>query len=88
MHVLAAPVNNTSGLVTCTTAPATGVQVTAPYDTDVRARVDSDQLKVTDLANQFGSGRQIPVAFATGDGSAAATEGGVVLDKPYRQYSL
>ncbi len=54
-------VDTTTGLVTFTTAPATGVQVTADFSFDVPVRFDSDQMEVTIETYQLGTWGQIPV---------------------------
>jgi uncharacterized protein (TIGR02217 family) len=54
-------VDTTTGLVTFTTAPAAGVQVTADFAFDVPARFDSDQMDVTIETYQLGSWGQIQV---------------------------
>jgi uncharacterized protein (TIGR02217 family) len=54
-------VNTATGLVTFTTAPAVGVQVTADVDFDVPVRFDSDQMDITIETWQLGSWGQIPV---------------------------
>jgi uncharacterized protein (TIGR02217 family) len=52
-------VNTATGLVTFTTAPASGVQVTADFEFDVPARFDSDQMDITIETYQLGSWGQI-----------------------------
>jgi uncharacterized protein (TIGR02217 family) len=54
-------VNTATGLVTFTTAPASGVQVTADFEFDVPVRFDSDQMEITIETYQLGSWGQIPV---------------------------
>jgi uncharacterized protein (TIGR02217 family) len=54
-------VNTATGLVTFTTAPASGVQVTADLEFDVPVRFDSDQMDITIETYQLGSWGQIPV---------------------------
>jgi uncharacterized protein (TIGR02217 family) len=54
-------VNTATGLVTFTTAPASGVQVTADFELDVPVRFDSDQMDLTIETWQLGSWGQIPV---------------------------
>lgn len=54
-------VNTATGLVTFTTAPATGVQVTADFEFDVPVRFDSDQMDITIETYQLGSWGQIQV---------------------------
>ena len=54
-------VNTATGIVTFTTAPASGVQVTADFEFDVPVRFDSDQMDVTIETYQLGSWGQIPV---------------------------
>jgi uncharacterized protein (TIGR02217 family) len=54
-------VNTATGLVTFTTAPASGVQVTADFEFDVPVRFDSDQMDITIETYDLGSWGQIPV---------------------------
>lgn len=54
-------VNTATGVVTFTTAPAAGVQVTADFAFDVPVRFDSDQMDITIETYQLGSWGQIPV---------------------------
>jgi len=54
-------VNTATGLVTFTTAPASGVQVTADFEFDVPVRFDSDQMDITLETYQLGSWGQISV---------------------------
>jgi len=54
-------VNTSTGLVTFTTAPAAGVQVTADFEFDVPVRFDSDQMDITIETYQLGSWGQIQV---------------------------
>jgi uncharacterized protein (TIGR02217 family) len=54
-------VDTATGLVTFTTAPAPGVQVTVDFAFDVPARFDSDQMDITIETYQLGSWGQIPV---------------------------
>jgi uncharacterized protein (TIGR02217 family) len=54
-------VDNTTGLVTFTTAPNVGVQIAADFTFDVPVRFDSDQMDVTIETYQLGSWGQIPV---------------------------
>lgn len=54
-------VNTATGIVTFTTAPASGVQVTADFEFDVPVRFDSDQMDITIETYQLGSWGQIPV---------------------------
>ena len=51
----------TTGLVTLTSAPASGVQATADFEFDVPVRFDSDQMDITIETYQLGSWGQIPV---------------------------
>ena len=53
--------NTATGLVTFTTAPASGVQVTADFEFDVPVRFDSDQMDITLETYQLGSWGQISV---------------------------
>lgn len=55
-------VNTATGLVTFTTAPALGVQVTADFEFDAPVRFDSDQMDLTIETYQLGSWGQIQVA--------------------------
>ena len=52
-------VNTATGIVTFTTAPASGVQVTADFGFDIPARFDSDQMDITIETYQIGSWGQI-----------------------------
>lgn len=52
-------VDTATGLVTFTSAPASGVQVTADFEFDVPARFDSDQMDITIETYQLGSWGQI-----------------------------
>ena len=54
-------IDTTTGLVTFTTAPAVGVQVTADFVFDVPVRFDSDQMEVTIETFELGTWGQIPV---------------------------
>jgi uncharacterized protein (TIGR02217 family) len=54
-------VDVTTGVVTFTTAPASGVVVTADFDFDVPARFDTDQMEITIETYQLGTWGQIPV---------------------------
>ncbi len=54
-------VDTATGLVTFTTAPAVGVQITADFAFDVPVRFDSDQMDLTIETYQLGSWGQIPV---------------------------
>ncbi len=54
-------VDTTTGLVTFTTAPGSGVQVTTDFEFDVPVRFDSERMDVTIEAYQLGSWGQIPV---------------------------
>ncbi len=54
-------IDNTTGLVTFTTAPTAGVQVTADFTFDVPVRFDSDLMDVTIETYQLGTWGQIPV---------------------------
>ncbi|MEO1610633.1 MAG: DUF2460 domain-containing protein [Pseudomonadota bacterium] len=53
--------DTTTGLVTFTSAPADGVQVTADFEFDVPMRFDSDRMDITIETYQLGSWGQIPV---------------------------
>jgi uncharacterized protein (TIGR02217 family) len=59
-------VDVTTGMVTFTTAPASGVIVTADFDFDVPARFDTDQMEITIETYQLGSWGQIPVVEIRG----------------------
>ncbi|MEO0810461.1 MAG: DUF2460 domain-containing protein [Pseudomonadota bacterium] len=50
-----------AGLITFTSAPASGVQVAADFEFDVPVRFDSDQMDITIETYQLGSWGQIPV---------------------------
>ena len=54
-------VDTTTGLVSFTSAPASGVQLTADFEFDVPVRFDSDQMDITIETYQLGSWGQIPV---------------------------
>ena len=52
-------VNSTTGIVTFSTAPAVGVQITADFAFDVPVRFDSDHMDLTIETYQLGSWGQI-----------------------------
>ena len=54
-------VDTTTGIVTFTTAPASGVAVTAGFEFDVPVRFDTDQLDVTMDIERLGSITSIPL---------------------------
>ena len=54
-------VDTTTGLVTFTTAPATGAIITAGFEFDVPVRFDTDQLDVTLDIERLGSITSIPL---------------------------
>ncbi len=54
-------VNTTTGQITFTTAPASGVIVTAGFEFDVPVRFDTDQLDVTHDLERLGSITSIPL---------------------------
>ena len=54
-------VSTTTGLVTCTTAPAAGVAITAGFEFDVPVRFDTDVLDVTLDLERLGSITSIPL---------------------------
>jgi uncharacterized protein (TIGR02217 family) len=54
-------VSTTTGLITFTTAPATGVAVTAGFEFDVPVRFDTDALDVTLDLERLGSITSIPL---------------------------
>jgi len=54
-------VDTATGLVTFTTAPASGVQLTADFAFDVPVRFDSDRMEITIETWQLGSWGQIPI---------------------------
>ncbi|MEX2643456.1 MAG: DUF2460 domain-containing protein, partial [Acetobacterales bacterium] len=54
-------VNTATGLVIFTTAPTSGVQVTADFEFDVPVRFDSDQMDLRLETYQLGSWNQIQV---------------------------
>jgi len=55
------PVDTTTGLVAFTTAPASGVIVSAGFEFDVPVRFDTDQLDVTHDLERLGSITSIPL---------------------------
>ena len=54
-------VDTTTGLVTFTTAPASGVTITAGFEFNVPVRFDTDQLDVTHDIERLGSITSIPL---------------------------
>jgi len=54
-------VDTTTGLVTFTTAPASGATITAGFEFDVPVRFDTDQLDVTHDLERLGSITSIPL---------------------------
>ena len=54
-------VDTTTGLVTFTTAPATGTAITAGFEFDVPVRFDTDRLDVTHDLERLGSITSIPL---------------------------
>ena len=54
-------VNTATGLVTFTTAPASGVQVTADFEFDVPVRFDTDFLEIDMQAFEAGAIPKIPI---------------------------
>ena len=54
-------VNATTGVVTFSTAPATGVQVTADFEFDVPVRFDTDHMPVTIETFRLHRWQQIPI---------------------------
>jgi uncharacterized protein (TIGR02217 family) len=54
-------VDTTTGQITFTTAPASGVIVTAGFEFDVPVRFDTDQLDVTHDLERLGSITSIPL---------------------------
>ena len=52
---------DTSGLVTFSTAPALGVEVTADFEFDVPARFDTDHMAVTIETYRLHAWQQIPI---------------------------
>jgi uncharacterized protein (TIGR02217 family) len=54
-------VDTTTGLVTFSTAPAVGVEVTADFEFDVPVRFDTDQMAVTIETYQLHAWQQIPI---------------------------
>lgn len=54
-------VSTTTGLITFTTAPATGVAITAGFEFDVPVRFDTDALDVTLDVERLGSITSIPL---------------------------
>jgi uncharacterized protein (TIGR02217 family) len=53
--------NVTAGLITFTTAPAAGVEVTADFEFDVPVRLDTDYMAVTIETFRLHRWQQIPV---------------------------
>ena len=53
--------DTTTGLVTFSSVPASGAQITADFEFDVPVRFDSDQMDITIETYQLGSWGQIPV---------------------------
>jgi uncharacterized protein (TIGR02217 family) len=54
-------VDTTTGLVTFSTAPALGVEVTADFEFDVPARFDTDHMAVTVESYRLHAWQQIPI---------------------------
>jgi len=54
-------VDTSTGLVTFTTAPASGIDITAGFEFDVPVRFDTDQLDVTHDIERLGSITSIPL---------------------------
>ena len=54
-------VNVTTGLITFTTAPAAGVEVTADFEFDVPVRFDTDHMAVTIESYRLHAWQQIPI---------------------------
>jgi uncharacterized protein (TIGR02217 family) len=54
-------VNVTTGLITFTTAPAIGVQITADFEFDVPVRFDTDHMAVTIETFRLHRWQQIPI---------------------------
>ena len=54
-------VDVTTGLVTCGTAPAMGVEVTADFEFDVPVRFDTDHMAVTIETYRLHAWQQIPI---------------------------
>lgn len=55
-------VNNTTGIITFTTAPTSGVVITADFEFDVPVRFDTDDANITiSLPNGGGSWVEIPI---------------------------
>jgi uncharacterized protein (TIGR02217 family) len=59
-------VDSTNGLVTFSTAPTVGVQITADFAFDVPVRFDSDHMDLTIETYQLGTWGQIPVVEIRG----------------------
>src|SRR5512134_3312038 len=53
--------DTTTGVVTFTTAPGSGVVVTADYEFDVPVRFDTDQMNVTIETYDLGTWAQVPI---------------------------
>ena len=54
-------VDTTTGLVTFSTAPAMGVEVTADFEFDVPVRFDTDHMAVTIETYRLHAWQQIPI---------------------------
>jgi uncharacterized protein (TIGR02217 family) len=54
-------VNITTGLITFTTAPAVGVQISSAFEFDVPVRFDTDHMAVTIEAFRLHRWQQIPI---------------------------
>jgi uncharacterized protein (TIGR02217 family) len=54
-------VDTTTGLVTFSTAPAAGVEITADFEFDVPARFDTDHMAVTIESYRLHAWQQIPI---------------------------
>jgi uncharacterized protein (TIGR02217 family) len=54
-------VDTSTGIVTFTTAPAAGVQVTADFEVDVPVRLDTDHMAMTIETYRLHNWQQIPI---------------------------
>ena len=53
--------NVTTGLITFTTAPAAGVEITADFEFDVPVRFDTDHMAITIETFRLHRWQQIPI---------------------------
>jgi uncharacterized protein (TIGR02217 family) len=59
-------VNATTGLITFTTAPTAGVEITADFEFDVPVRFDTDHMAVTIETFRLHRWQQIPIVELRG----------------------